>query len=179
MLTIAECWEFLESQVGGRSALPLGATESAILKAESSMRVEFPDDFRELLLRHDGSGRYHISPYNTGGGCQTFMSISDILSTWKSMVEIGADFENDGEFGEQTGPVKENYWNKRWIPFAENGCGDNIVVDLDPPSDGTLGQIVDWWHEGGVSTYQAATLQDWLNDVVDEIKDGVYKFGRS
>ncbi len=143
------------------------------------MRVEFPEDFRKLLLRHNGSSKYHISPYKIGGGGRTFMALKDIVGTWKDMVDIGGDFEKDGYFGEQNGPVKQNYWNKRWIPFTENGCGDNIVIDLDPPDEGTLGQIVDWWHEGGVSTFQSSSLREWLNEVVDEIKNGVYKFGSS
>jgi cell wall assembly regulator SMI1 len=104
------------------------------------------------------------------------MTIKDIIATWKGMVEIGAHFEKDGEFGEQKGPIKKSYWNKRWIPFAENGCGDNIVIDLDPAEDGTLGQIVDWWHEGGVSTFQSSSLREWLNQVVEEVKNGVYTF---
>ena len=140
------------------------------------MRVEFPDDFRKLLLRHDGSGRYIISPYKIGGGDQTFMAIKDIIATWKLLVEIGADFENEGVFGEQSGPIKQNYWNKRWIPFTENGCGDNIFVDLDPDEDGTLGQIVDWWHEGGVSTVQSSSLREWLNEIVEAVRAGVINF---
>jgi cell wall assembly regulator SMI1 len=177
MFTVDDCWAFLESQVGGSSALPRGVSASAIRKAEAAMRVKFPEDFRKLLLRHDGSGKHFISPYKIGSGGQTFLALKDIIGTWKCMVDIGADFENQGEFGKQKGPIKPNYWNKRWISFTENGCGDNIVIDLDPPDEGTLGQVVDWWHEGGVTTFQASSLREWLNEVVDEIKNGVYKFG--
>jgi cell wall assembly regulator SMI1 len=177
MLSVDECWAFLESQVGGSSVLPPGASPNVINQAQDMMRLEFPDDFRRLLLRHDGSGSYFISPYKIGGGGQSFLAIKDILATWKGMVEIGADFEKDGEFGQQSGPIKKCYWNKRWIPFAENGCGDNIFVDLDPAEDGTVGQVVDWWHEGGVSTFQSSSLREWLNEVLNEMKNGVYKFG--
>ncbi len=177
MLSVDSCWAFLESQIGGSSALPPGASANAIAKAEAAMRVKFPADFRKLLLRHDGSGEYFISPYKIGGGGQTFLALKDILGTWKCMVGIGFDFETQGEFGEQKGPIKTNYWNARWIPFTENGCGDNIFIDLDPPKEGTRGQVVDWWHEGGVSTFQSSGLREWLNEVVEEIKNGVYKFG--
>jgi cell wall assembly regulator SMI1 len=177
MLSIDECWAYLETQLGDSSSLPPGASASAISEAESILRVDFPADFRNLLLRHDGSGRCFISPYKNGGGDQTFMALKDTVGLAKGMVEIGADLEKGGEFGTQSGPIKRNYWNARWIPFAENGCGDNLFLDLDPAEDGTPGQIVDWWHEGGVSTFQAPSLREWLNDVVTEVKSGVYKFG--
>lgn len=177
MLSIDECWSFLETLVGGFSVLPPGASENAICEAEAIMQVAFPEELRKLLLRHDGSGKNSISPYKIGGGSQTFMALKDIIETWKCMIEIGADFENQGEFGKQTGPIKRNYWNKSWIPVTENGCGDNIVIDLDPPAEGTIGQAIDWWHEGGVSTIQAPSLRAWLNEIVDAVKKGVYKFG--
>jgi len=179
MLSVDECWEILESQIGGPAALPAGASARAISQAEGVMHVEFPDDFRRLLLRHDGSGKYFISPYKIGGGEQSFLPLKNVIATWKGMVEIGTDFEKHGEFGEQTGPIKKNYWNTRWIPFTENGCGDNIFIDLDPAESGTSGQVVDWWHEGGVSTFQGSNLRDWLNEVVEQVNIGVYKFGNT
>src|SRR5262245_37977441 len=99
MLSVDECWTFLESEVGGSAALPPGVSASAISEAEATLSVEFPDDFRKLLLRHDGSGRYFVSPYKIGGGGQTFMALKDIIGLCKGMTEIGADFEKDGEFG--------------------------------------------------------------------------------
>jgi cell wall assembly regulator SMI1 len=179
MLSVEECWGFLESQIGGASVLPAGASARAISQAEVVMGIEFPDDFRRLLLRHDGSGNYFISPYKVGGGEQSFLALKDVTATWKGMVEIGADFEKDGEFGEQIGPIKQSYWNKRWIPFTENGCGDNIFIDLDPAESGSPGQVVDWWHEGGVSTFQSSNVREWLNEVVEQVKIGVYKFGNT
>ena len=176
MLSIDECWAFLESRGDALTGLPPGATSEAISDAEALMHVEFPDDLRKLLLRHDGCGSYYISPYKIGGGGQTFMPIKDIIATWKCMTDIGADFARDGEFGEQTGPIKRNYWNMRWIPITDNGCGDNIIIDLDPPEEGTLGQIVDWGHEGGVTTFQATSLREWLNEVVEEVRAGVCNF---
>lgn len=177
MLSIDECWAYLESQVDGSSSLPPGVSASAISEAEAEMEVKFPDDFQQLLLRHNGSGRYSISPYKTGGGHQTFMALHEVVGLWRGMVEVGIDLEGLGDFGEQSGPIKHNYWNKRWIPFTDNGCGDNLILDLDPAEQGNVGQVVDWWHEGAVSTFQSSSLREWLNEVVAEVRNRVYKFG--
>ncbi len=177
MLSVDDCWSILEAQIGPPLALPPGAPAAAILHAETELGLQFPGDLRRFLLRHDGSPGHVISPYKLGGGGQSFMAIADIVATAKLMVEIGASFEQEGEFGQQTGPVKPHYWNRQWIPFTDDGCGDNIVVDLDPGAGGTVGQIVDWCHEGGVSTYQTSSLRLWLNEVIQEIRNGRYKFG--
>ncbi len=179
MLSVEECWKILERYASKTSAgakLPSGASLAAIVNAESMMGVEFPDDLRDLLLRHNGSGPFFIYPYKNGDGQQWFLGLDEILNTWKLLSEVGADFEKDGKYGEQSGPIKNNYWNNRWIPFTDNSCGDNIFVDLNPDEQGTLGQIVDWWHEGGVSTLEASSLCEWLNEIVEELHEKIYVF---
>ena len=91
------------------------------------------------------------------------------------MCKIGADFEKtepDYGFGVQEGPIKRNYWNRRWIPFAENQCGDNIYLDLDPAEGGNVGQIVDWWTDRGLSKLIAPDFLPWLDDISRAIKTG-------
>ena len=67
-------------------------------------------------------------------------------------------------------------WTVTWLPeFLE--CRTRIFIDLDPAEGGSVGQIVDRWHEGAVSTFQASSFREWLNEVVDEIRNGAYKFG--
>jgi cell wall assembly regulator SMI1 len=183
MLTIAEWWTAFESYANNcagdaGSALPPGASTEAIASAEATLGVALPEDFRQFLLHHNGSGPYFFTPYQLGGACQNFMPLDDILRIWKGMMEVRVEFDRDGEFGEQKGPIKRRYWNARWIPFAENGGGDNIVIDLDPRPEGTSGQIVDWWHEGGVSTFLAPSLRAFLNDLHDRLKSGEYQVGR-
>src|SRR5256885_1627586 len=110
MLSIDDCWSFLEDHIDDDSALPAGASPDAIRQAEAEMGMEFPEDLRRLLLRHDGSGDFFIYPYKLGGGVQTFLALEKIVRTWKEMVENCGDFER--EDGQQAGPVKANCWNR-------------------------------------------------------------------
>jgi cell wall assembly regulator SMI1 len=141
------------------------------------MGVKLPKDYRQFLSRHDGSGEHFVFPYKIGGGGQSFLSLEHCLLTWGAMVKVGEDFARTGETGEQEGPIKPGHWNRLWIPYTENGCGDHLFIDLDPAEGGTVGQIVDWWHECARSTYQSPSLCEWLNEVVTEIRNGVYHFG--
>ena len=181
LLSVDECWAFLESYLsanrsGGIALLPLGISPDLIAQAEAAMGVELPHDMQRFYSRHNGSGVFSISPYKIGGGAQRFLALGDIIELWETMVRIGTDFERDGDRGMQKGPIKDNYWNRNWIPFMDNQGGDNIFVDLDPADGGTVGQIVDWWHEGAVSTYLASSLCEWINEVVEQIRKGVYAF---
>ncbi len=121
MLSVDDCWTLLESHIGMHvSELPAGARSEAIKQAEETMGVRLPNDFRRFVARHDGSGPYFITPYKIGGGDRRFLPLKEISDLWQGMTEIGADFEKQGEFGTQTGPIKCNYWNTRWIPLTDN-----------------------------------------------------------
>ena len=67
-----------------------------------------------------------------------FLSCEEIVSqgkTWKELLD-GGDFK-DTFYGSDDG-IKNDWWNPKWIPFAHNGGGDHLCLDLDPASSGTL-----------------------------------------
>lgn len=179
-MTSGEFWDIFEAKIRAAnpewiSLLPKGADEKAIDAAERKMGVELPGPVRELYRRHDGSGRCCFGPWINGGGQQSFMQLDDVVRTWEQMCEIGADFEaNDPVygFGVQEGPIKANWWNRRWIPITENGCGDNILLDFDPDVGGAIGQVVDWWHEGAQSKIVAPGLLPWLQQIASALENG-------
>jgi cell wall assembly regulator SMI1 len=67
--------------------------------------------------------------------------------------------------------------NPRWIPITENQCGDNIFLDLDPDEGGSVGQIVDWWHEQALSKLVSASFDGWLQDIVAALEQGKMQIG--
>ncbi|MEL6344325.1 MAG: SMI1/KNR4 family protein [Myxococcota bacterium] len=58
---------------------------------------------------------------------------------------------DDGRW--RDGRMKEVYWHPGWVPFAEDGCGNLICVDLDPGSHGTIGQIIQMEFQEGQGPY--------------------------
>jgi cell wall assembly regulator SMI1 len=182
-MTPSEFWDAYEAAMNQEDpanpkTLPKGASARVIADAEKAMAVKLPPAVKQFYKRHDRSATFCIEPWINGGGPQYFMAIKDMVRTWKLMCKIGADMERtepDYGFGKQEGPIKRNYWNCRWIPFAENQCGDNIYIDLDPADGGNIGQVVDWWHETALSKLISPGFAPWLAETADAIAKGKMK----
>jgi cell wall assembly regulator SMI1 len=165
-------WDFFESELE-EDSLPSGASEEAIKEVEALMKVALPPEVRKFYGRHDGSGSRSISPWEDGFGQVYFLSLEKMASTWEFMCETGKHFEEEeDDFGTQIGPIKENYWNPAWIPFAENQCGDNFFLDFDPAKGGVSGQVVDWWHEQARSKLISSSFAELLQICVTQISEG-------
>lgn len=124
--SITESWVRIEQWLachapGTFAGLEPPAELSAIAEAERVIGLPFPESLGESLLRHNGTG-YHgvLPPY------WELLSAQDIAARWVMKMEIshGGDAEPDDPAAEH-GP----WWHRLWIPFATNGCGDDLVID--------------------------------------------------
>lgn len=57
------------------------------------------------------------------------------------------------------GRMREVYWSDGWVPVAEDGCGNQLCVDLSPGDRGTHGQIIAMEFQDGQGPY----LSPWPN----------------
>ncbi len=112
MMSIDNYWQILEGQLDSAAdLLPQGATRQLLDDVESALSITLPSDFRQFYSHHDGTGEFFVSPWRIVGGAQTVLPLATALNLWKSMCDLGTDFEADDEVGEQDGPIKHNYWN--------------------------------------------------------------------
>ena len=58
---------------------------------------------------------------------------------------------------------------KLWIPFASDGHGDYLCLDLAPATFGKKGQIISFSHESGKRRLVAESFGEWLRDLADEL----------
>ena len=83
---------------------------------------------------------------------------------------------DDGDFadleGEPDDGVASDFWQRGWVPFADNGAGDYLCVDLAPAAGGTVGQIIVHGHETGRHHVLAASLGEYLTALADRMEDG-------
>lgn len=68
------------------------------------------------------------------------------------------------------------YWNRAWIPIAEDACGNALCVDLDPGPEGEGEQIIAMEFQDGQGPYlhDITDLIALLGVHVEAIKDGGY-----
>ncbi|WP_211370885.1 SMI1/KNR4 family protein, partial [Nonomuraea turkmeniaca] len=103
-----------------------------IAVAESQMGVDFPDDLRASLLRHNGSRGHSVFGFwFTGAGALTIREIRDTwrwLCSW-DRTDLGTD------------PATE-YWNGRMIPFLH--FADRDSEDMEYAVVDSAGGAVGW-----------------------------------
>jgi hypothetical protein len=149
-----------------RTYRALGAPGRAhtIAVAESQMGVDFPDDLRASLLRHNGSRGAAVFGFIQNGG--THLGIRDIRDSWRAMcswerTDAGTD------------PRREE-WNGRMIPFLRLTGRDsttayavvNTAYAVVNSPDGTVG----WDDETGGMAPRTGSFHTLLRSVADVLE---------
>ena len=141
-------------------------------KAEATMQVAFPRDFVEFYSIHDGQ------PRDSGGliNGMTLSCLDRIIFNWKVLTELLEQGDFRTAKSRPDGPSKADWWNAKWIPFAENWSGDHICVDLDPPPGGKVGQVIRFWHADVERNYEAGSFREWFEGYVCDVEAGRFVY---
>jgi cell wall assembly regulator SMI1 len=148
---VSESWERIErwlvaNDAARRIVLPQGATEADVARAERLMGMRLPDDLRESYRRHDGSNEVWL--FDQGfilplGGEDPGNEFMSVVGLWDKMREVGHQLEREDT--EVKGPIRDGWWRPGWAPLTEDWSGAFICVDLDPPTQGVIGQVFFFW----------------------------------
>src|SRR5262249_47490208 len=100
------------------------------------------------------------------------MPTADIVREWKSWKKLadGGEFE-----GKESGPdrgIVDAWWHPGWVPFASNGGGDSICLDLAPTGEGQAGQVITMNHESAKRELLAPSFAHWLAALAEAVEDG-------
>lgn len=156
---VNEVWRVIE-QLSENDALLPPVAEEKICTFEEELKINLPLDYRASLTIHEGSTDWLWDA----------VSISDIdtvISDWHINLKSASEDRNIGAVLNSYGPVRNDLFNKGWIPVAM----DNeipICIDINPLSDGVVGQMiyVDW-EDGKVKVIH--------NSFVEFLEDGARK----
>lgn len=116
------------------------AEEKDITDFENELGEKLPDDYRFFLLNNDFKIDF---VYNF-----ECLSLEQMLRQRAGMCKLLKDgIFNDGRVNNKKGnwknkKIKQVWWSPKWIPFAEDSCGNMFSIDLDPGEKGEKYQII-------------------------------------
>jgi cell wall assembly regulator SMI1 len=150
-----------------------GASDADFKAVEKAVGAKLPADFKMAYKIHDGQkfAEGNLVPPLEGNEESYFLlSLKHLLEewqTWKGLLDAG-------EFKDQaSGPdkgIRSQWWHPGWIPFASNGGGDFLCIDLAPTEEGVSGQVITMSHESAKRELLAGCFAEWLAALADGVE---------
>lgn len=152
-----------------------GASDGDFKKLETTLGLKLPDDFKEVYRIHNGSDI-------EGNFVDIFwLSIDGIINdyqVWKEVFDEGHFLDDEGrDIGcePKHHAIKADFhFNPKWLPISANGCGDGKMMDLDPTPDGSIGQIIQMWHDEPSRTLEALSLKALFEKFAQDLENDRY-----
>ena len=178
--TVKESWKTLKKwlrkhdpEMHGSLAKAAKAKDFSRLETETGMTL--PDEFKDCYKVHNGQGEEAeeclVPPLDEYEPGYELMSLEGCLDAWQMLKEL----LDDGEFANnkanpETG-VEAQWWHPAWLPFATDGGGDYVCLDLAPTKQGKVGQVILFGHDSEHRPRLGPTFAEWFADVVDQIQN--------
>jgi cell wall assembly regulator SMI1 len=145
-----------------------GASAEEIAAAEKAIGCDFPSDLRALLRLCNGTSEIQALP-----GWMLF-SAERIVDEWRIWEDLyRTQFKPDGYDCEPEGPIRgDEWWRLRWIPFTGDGGGNHLCVDMAPPANGAIGQVITMWHDDGARVRIATSITECIEMMANDIEQG-------
>jgi len=159
-----------EHAAGVNVRLNQGADAASIAAAEKAFGVKLPAEIKQSYKVHDGQNGLATPLVEDW----QLLSLDDAVKQWRAMEKlVGQGVFKDAQ-GKPQGPVKPEWYDLKWIPFAFNGAGDFLCVDLDPPAGGKRGQVVAFFHVDDRRPVLAPGFKAWLEGLAEHFQRGRY-----
>ena len=152
-------WSRLEGELTSKAnaileSLNPGADEVEVEALEEFIGQELPTDYRDFVVMHNGQ-----SQESNPGFFDMFslMPIDLVQESWEELEGLRDDAGED-----ETCPGD-------WLPFAEDGSGDMLCVELE---SGSISKYV----SNDENEEIADSFESWLADIHAALKNGEYNF---
>jgi cell wall assembly regulator SMI1 len=152
------------------------ASEAELAKLESHLGFPIPGELRSLLRIHDGcrQGPYPLPIKATSPAKWRLTPIGEIIESR----ELG---DNASKIAtavklKTVGPVHAVWWSSTWVPVAEDGTGDLVCIDTDPPPGGVRNQLVLYAHDYNERKVVYPSFLAWLRECANDFEAGEYVY---
>jgi cell wall assembly regulator SMI1 len=153
-----------------------GASEFDLSSFSNELGLTLPEDFLRLYTWHNGQDM----KVNTGPWYGlSFLSLDRVrkeCAMWRkvlqdspaeSLVTLARSIKST-----PLGFVKEQYANEHWIPFAFDGAGNYLGVDLSPNENGTYGQVINFGRDEDRKIAIAPGVKEFVCWMLKELRSG-------
>ena len=134
-----------------------GATSAQLRQTEVELGFQLPEAFCELYLWRNGQ---HASNFEAFHDNYCFSPLDQVVEDWRVMKDLSLA----GEFED------ENWWRVPWVPFLNNGGGDNLCLDMEGTFTGRPGQILEFWHEDSDRVVVYPSFEQYLKTIVSALE---------
>lgn len=123
-----------------------------------------PEPLAAWLARHDGSvnrlDRWELL---------SARAIADLRQFHPSLRE---EYARADDLVRPEPGVRKCWWTDGWVPFAGDGAGNELCVDVEPDTGGRVGQVIEFVHDHEVRPRVADDLPGWFRGVAGVIERG-------
>lgn len=144
-----------------------GASEEALTGFEERFQIRLPEDFRALYRYKNGSGYLPLiwpqEGFYHGYRLLSLEEIYRLKSYFQHEDREISEFPNSAALLRTLDRrVKPHLFCRRWIPFAAHTGSLYLMLDFDPSSAGTAGQIICYIHDPDSICYIAPSITEVL-----------------
>ena len=165
----------LKANRAGKPSLQKPATEAQIAGCEEALGVAFPPALQASFLVHNGqkAGADSLFPdeFANLDAAFSLLSLEDMVNEWR----VWKKLVDAGEFAEQKGQpdagIRPDWWNPKWLPFASDGGGDSLCIDLAPAKGGAVGQVIFHRHDAASRSIVAGDFPEFLQLFAEHLEE--------
>lgn len=160
-------WERLEAWLQANEATTLAdlnppATTAEIQEMERRLACALPSDYRECLKIH--AGQLGKAKWLFDGN--EFLSVQNVMLSWAAWNDLLEDGDLEGLVPRPDKGIQAVWWSRGWIPFASNGGGDFLCLDMTPAAGGRAGQVIEIFHDFPDRKLVAPNFNSWFTNFV-------------
>ena len=159
-----------------------GLSERRIRVAEKELGIRLPEDVRDFYKISNGWPRLEIIPdQNIGFMLPLAQSrkremVETVHGVWEVMNDVipYARTEIDDIWLKPKGPIERTWWRPSWIPLFDNNQGDHVLIDMNPPKRGVVGQLIDYERLDGPKRIYAKSFRAFLDRFANDLERDLY-----
>lgn len=128
-----------------------------------------PADFLAYLDLAHGESRLAFFEYSS-------FNLAHMAQENEQQTRRHADVTDPAPRLAEGGPLRNKFWHSGWLPFAGDGGGNLICIDLDPAPGGRRGQVFYWDSITGPQAPVARSFLAFLASYREKLLGGGYRY---